>query len=340
MSVLVTGGAGYIGSHMVLDLLDAGERVIALDDLSSGFAWAVAEDAPLIVGNAGDRELVAQVLADHNVEAIIHLAGSIVVPESIKDPLGYYENNTVATLSLIECAVRANVRNFIFSSSAAVYGFPAHNPVSEGAELRPISPYGSSKMMSEIMLRDAAAAHDLRYVALRYFNVAGADPKGRAGQSSEGATHLIKVACEVALGKRPHMKIFGTDYATPDGTCLRDYIHVTDLAAAHRAALAYLRDGGASQVLNCGYGSAFSVLEVIRAVERAAGHPIDARPGQRRPGDSPSLMADASRIRELLNWSPEHCDLDTIVRTALAWEQGTSERTVDGLSRSPEIRAK
>lgn len=333
MSVLVTGGAGYIGSHMVLDLCDAGEPVVVLDNLSSGFAWAVPENVPLTVGDAGDQKLVMQVIADHKVDAIIHFAGSIVVPESVRDPLGYYQNNTVATRSLIACAVEAGIKNFIFSSTAAVYGLPERSPVGENAELRPISPYGSSKMMSEIMLRDAAAAYDLRYAALRYFNVAGADPNGRAGQSTNDATHLIKVACEVALGKRSHIEIFGTDYPTPDGTCLRDYIHVTDLVAAHRAALAHLRGGGGSQVLNCGYGRAFSVMDVIRAVERVVGHRLDVREGSRRPGDPHSLVADATRISSSPDWRPKLGDLDTIVKTALAWEQRVSERNAESLSR-------
>ncbi|TIW65354.1 MAG: UDP-glucose 4-epimerase GalE, partial [Mesorhizobium sp.] len=261
MTVLVTGGAGYIGSHMVWELLDAGESVVVLDRLSTGFEWAVAPEARLVVGDVADRELVGQIIRDNKVDAIIHFAGSIVVPESVADPLGYYENNTSKTRTLIETAVREGVPHFIFSSTAAVYGGAGLEPVREDAGLSPVSPYGLSKLMSEWMLRDAAKAHDIRYTALRYFNVAGADPKGRTGQSTPGATHLIKVACETALGKRPFMQVFGTDYPTPDGTCIRDYIHVSDLAAAHRLALQRLREGGTSLVANCGYSHGYSVLQ-------------------------------------------------------------------------------
>lgn len=254
MAVLVTGGAGYIGSHMVWELLDAGEQVVVLDRLSTGFEWAVAPEAKLIVGDVADRELVASAIREHGVDSIIHFAGSIVVPESVANPLGYYENNTCKTRTLLETAVRSGVANFIFSSTAAVYGAAGLEPVREDVRLAPESPYGLSKLMSEWMLRDTAVAHGLRYTALRYFNVAGADPKGRTGQSTPGATHLIKVACETALGKRASMQVFGTDYPTPDGTCIRDYIHVSDLAAAHRLALQRLREGGANLVANCGYG--------------------------------------------------------------------------------------
>ncbi len=326
MSVLVTGGAGYIGSHMVLELIDAGERVVVVDNLSTGHAWAVRKPAKLVVGDVGDRALMSKVIRKHGVEAIIHFAGSIVVPESIADPLGYYLNNTVASRALIECAVRGAVPHFIFSSTAAVYGMPARNPVGEEAPLRPISPYGSSKMMTETMLRDAANAHDLTFVALRYFNVAGADPKGRSGQSTPKATHLIKVATEAALAKRPRLEVFGTDYATPDGTCIRDYIHVTDLVRAHMAALAWLRAGSGSQVLNCGYGRGASVLEVVDAVKRVSGSDFDVRLSERRPGDPATLIADASRIRNELGWRPALDDLDTICAQALAWE-----RHLDGL---------
>ncbi len=320
MSVLVTGGAGYIGSHMVLELLDAGETVVVLDDLSTGFRWAVPAGVPLVEGDVGDQALLARLLAKHGVDAIIHFAGSIVVPDSIADPLGYYLNNTVKTRALIDCAVRGGVGSFIFSSTAAVYGMPERNPVFEDARLAPISPYGSSKMMSELMLRDTGLAHDLRYVALRYFNVAGADPAGRSGQSTPRATHLIKVASQAALGQRPRLEVYGTDYPTPDGTCVRDYIHVTDLARAHSAALAHLRRGGESQVLNCGYGRGYSVLEVIEAVRRAAGGDFDVRMADRRPGDPAALVAGAERIREVLGWQPALDDLDTIVAQALAWE--------------------
>lgn len=322
MTILVTGGAGYIGSHMVLGLMDAGERVVVIDNLSTGFRWAVPKDVPLIVGDVGDGDLVRTVLRKYDVTGIIHFAGSIVVPDSVADPLGYYHNNTVKSRALIEAAVAANVKSFIFSSTAAVYGNPAENPVSEAAELTPVSPYGSSKLMTEIMLADTARAHDFNYVALRYFNVAGADPAGRSGQSSPRATHLIKVASEAALSKRGHMDIFGTDYPTPDGTCVRDYIHVTDLINAHSAALAYLRKGGLSNIFNCGYTRGFSVLEVLEAVNRVAQTTIDARRGPRRAGDPAALVAGSAKIRETLGWRPQHEDLDGIVRSALNWERG------------------
>lgn len=324
-TVLVTGGAGYIGSHMVLQLLDAGERVVVLDNLSTGFRWAVAPGAELVVGDVGDSDLVRVVLRKHNVSAIIHFAGSIVVPESVVDPLGYYHNNTVKSRALIESAVACGVKQFIFSSTAAVYGNPEQNPVVEDAALKPVSPYGWSKLMTEVMLADAARAHDLNYVALRYFNVAGADPAGRSGQSTPRATHLIKIACETVLGKRAHMDVFGTDYATPDGTCVRDYIHVTDLVRAHSAALDYLRGGGKSEVFNCGYTRGFSVLEVIEAVNRVAGRKIDARLAARRAGDPDALVAASAKARETLAWTPRHEDLDGIVRNALDWERRLAE---------------
>jgi UDP-glucose 4-epimerase len=321
MGVLVTGGAGFIGSHMVLELLDAGEEVIVLDNLSTGFRWAVPRDAQLVVGDIGDAELVRGLLSRNKIDAIIHFAGSIVVPESVADPLGYYLNNTCKSRALIQCAVEQQVAHFIFSSTAAVYGMPDVNPVAEDARLQPISPYGSSKLMTEIMLRDTANAHDLRYVALRYFNVAGADPYGRSGQSTPQATHLIKVASQTALGQRPYLELFGTDYPTPDGTCVRDYIHVSDLTNAHLAALEYLRQGGESQVMNCGYGRGFSVLEVIDAVKRAANSDFAVRIGPRRPGDPAALVAVAERIGDVLGWEPRYDDLDTIVDHALAWER-------------------
>ncbi len=271
MSVLVTGGAGYIGSHMVWQLLDAGEDVVVVDNLTTGFGWAVAPEAKLVEGDCGDEALVGRLIAEHGVEAIIHFAGSIVVPESVADPLGYYLNNTVRARALIAAAVAGKVRNFIFSSTAAVYGTPAVSPVGEDAPLHPESPYGRSKMMVEMMLADTAAAFDFGFVALRYFNVAGADPAGRTGQSSKGATHLIKVAAETALGKRDGITVYGTDYPTPDGTCIRDYIHVSDLVAAHMDALRHLRGGGASLTANCGYGRGYSVLEVIDTVKRVSG---------------------------------------------------------------------
>jgi UDP-glucose 4-epimerase len=321
MTVLVTGGAGYIGSHTVHELADAGERVIVLDNLSTGFRSALPESVPLVVGDTGDRALVSEILAAHKVTAIIHFAASIVVPDSIRDPLGYYRNNTMNTRSLLEAAVQANVRQFIFSSTAAVYGNPETLPVAEDAPTKPMSPYGASKLMSEIMLRDVGVAHDLKYVILRYFNVAGADPKLRTGQSTPMATHLIKVAVETALGVRPTIDVYGTDYPTPDGTCIRDYIHVSDLARAHSAALAHLRGGGDNNIFNCGYGHGYSVFEVIEAVKRAAGHSFSVRTTSRRPGDPVSLVADARRIRATLNWLPKFDELDTIVSHALSWER-------------------
>jgi UDP-glucose 4-epimerase len=326
MSILVTGGAGYIGSHMVLELVDAGERVVVLDNLSTGFRWAVAAPAALVVGDVGDEALVGRIIDDHAVQAIIHFAGSIVVPDSVADPLGYYHNNTVKSRALIAAAVARDVPHFIFSSTAAVYGNPKETPVPEDADLRPMSPYGSSKLMTELMLADTARAHDLRYVALRYFNVAGADPEGRSGQSTPRATHLIKVACEAALGKRGHMDVFGTDYPTADGTCVRDYIHVKDLARAHVAALGHLRGGGASAVYNCGYSKGYSVFQVIDAVKRVSGVDFEVRLTPRRAGDPASIVASSDRIRTQLGWVPEHDDLDRIVALALAWE-----RKLDGL---------
>ena len=326
MSVLVTGGAGYIGSHMVLALCDKGDDVVVLDNLSTGVAWAVHPKAVLVEGDIADQPLVARLIADHGVTAIIHFAGSIVVPDSVTDPLGYYSNNTCKSRSLIESAVKGGVAHFIFSSTAAVYGNPKQVPVREADDLLPISPYGTSKLMTELMLRDAAAAHDLDYVALRYFNVAGADPQGRSGQSTPRATHLIKVACETALGSRDHMAVFGTDYDTPDGTCLRDYIHVSDLVAAHVDALNYLRNGGESQVFNCGYGKGYSVLDVVGAVERACGHKLDVRLTDRRAGDPAEIVANADKARATLGWQPKHADLDLIVHTALAWERHLQAR--------------
>jgi UDP-glucose 4-epimerase len=326
MTILVTGGAGYIGSHMVLALADAGERVVVIDNLSTGFGWAVDPRVTLVEGDIGDDVLVARLLEAHAVEAIIHFAGSIVVPESVADPLGYYLNNTVKSRALIAAAIKAGVPHFIFSSTAAVYGNPSVTPVPENAELRPMSPYGSSKLMTEIMLADTAQAHPLKYVALRYFNVAGADPAGRTGQSTPRATHLIKVACETALGKRPHMDVFGTDYPTADGTCIRDYIHVTDLAEAHVAALRHLRHGGASAVLNCGYSKGYSVLQVIDAVKRVSGVDFEVRLAPRRPGDPASIVAASDRIRTELGWVPAHDDLDRIVSQALAWERHLARR--------------
>ena len=320
MTVLVTGGAGFIGSHMVLELLGRGDNVVVIDNLTTGFRWAVPAGVPLVTGDVGDSDLVRTVIRKHDVSAIIHFAGSIVVPDSVADPLGYYHNNTVNSRALIASAVATGVKTFIFSSTAAVYGNPAETPVPETATLAPMSPYGSSKLMTEIMLADAGRAHDLTYTALRYFNVAGADPQGRTGQSTKGATHLIKVACETALGKRGHIDVFGTDYPTPDGTCVRDYIHVTDLVRAHICALCYLRGGGASDIFNVGYSKGFSVLEVLDAVKRVAGKPFDVRLSARRPGDPASIVAASAKIRSRLGWEPKHDDLDAIVRQALAWE--------------------
>jgi UDP-glucose 4-epimerase len=326
MAVLVTGGAGYIGSHMVWELLDAGEEVVVLDRLSTGFDWAVPQEAKLVVGDIGDAPLVGSVIRDHGIDAIIHFAGSIVVPESVADPLGYYENNTSKTRTLLATAVAGKVPHFIFSSTAAVYGQASTEPVGESAALDPESPYGRSKLMTEWMLRDAAAAYGFTYTALRYFNVAGADPRGRTGQSTPGATHLIKVACETALGKRESMQVFGTDYPTPDGSCIRDYIHVSDLAAAHRLALARLRAGGGNLVANCGYGHGYSVLEVIDSVKRVHGHDFDVVMGGRRPGDVMTVIANAQLARRELGWTPEHDDLDEIVGHALAWEAILSKK--------------
>jgi UDP-glucose 4-epimerase len=321
MTVLVTGGAGYIGSHMVLALRDAGEDVIVLDNLSTGFRWAVPEQTEFVAGDVGNLDTLLRLLLTNRVDAILHFAGSAVVPQSIADPLGYYHNNSCKSRTLIEAALRSKVPHFIFSSSAAVYGMPESNPVAEDARTEPISPYGMSKLMTELMLRDTARAHNLRYVALRYFNVAGADPLGRSGQSTAHASHLVKAACEAALRERPHLDVFGTDYPTPDGTCIRDYIHVTDLVAAHVDALRYLRAGGESAVLNCGYGSGFSVLDVVAAVKRVSQSDFPVRLGARRAGDPAAVVAKAERIGAVLGWTPKLNRLDTIVGHALAWER-------------------
>lgn len=320
MAVLVTGGAGYIGSHMVWELIDSGEKVVVVDRLSTGHDWAVAPGARLVIGDVGNASLVSEIIRNNDVDAVIHFAGSIVVPESMADPLGYYKNNTCKTRTLIETAISERVRHFIFSSTAAVYGSCGNDPVSEEKRPAPESPYGVSKLMSEWMLRDAAAAHDFQYTALRYFNVSGADPNGRTGQSTPGATHLIKVACETALGKRPYMTIFGNDYPTADGTCVRDYIHVSDLVAAHHLALARLRSHGGNLVANCGYSSGYSVRDVIESVRRVSGKNFSVRNGARRLGDAASIVADATLARRELGWKPRLNDLDTIVRTALEWE--------------------
>jgi len=321
MSVLVTGGAGYIGSHTVHALADRGLDYAVIDNLSTGFSSALPEGAPLYIGDAGDANLVENVIDAHGVDAIIHFAGSVVVPDSLRDPLGYYANNTMTTLNLLAAALRKGVSQVIFSSTAAVYGNPDVLPVSEEAPTRPLSPYGTSKLMSEIMIHDAAQAKGLRFVVLRYFNVAGADPQGRTGLSTEGATHLLKVAVEAAIGKRDGMDVFGNDYPTADGTCIRDLIHVTDLADAHLAALSYLREGGAATTLNCGYGHGYSVSEVIKAVQAEAGHDFAVRHAPRREGDIMTMVADTKRIRKTLNWQPRFDDLPTIARHALAWER-------------------
>jgi UDP-glucose 4-epimerase len=332
MAVLVTGGAGYIGSHMAWALLDAGEEVVVLDRLSTGFRWAVPETARFYLGDVGDGDLLAQVFSENQIDAVLHFAGSIVVPQSVAHPLDYYENNTSKTRLLAAAAIEAGIRHFVFSSTAAVYGDQKDDtPVLESAPTLPKNPYGQSKLMSELMLRDAAAAHDFRFVALRYFNVAGADPLGRTGLSTEGATHLIKIACEAALGGRPGVDVYGTDYQTPDGTGIRDYIHVTDLVEAHLRALSYLRRGGDPLIANCGYGRGYSVLEVLEAVRRVSGHSFDIRYAPRRPGDAASVVANSTLARRLLGWQPRHDDLDLIVETAIGWEGSLATRRAEGL---------
>ncbi len=326
--VLVTGGAGYIGSHVVRQLAEAGEDIVVLDNLTTGFRSAVT-DGTLVVGDTGDRAVVRQLLAEHKVSAILHFAAHTIVPESVSKPLKYYGNNTCATRNLIECAVEAGIKQFIFSSTAAVYGMPPGGVAAEDSPTVPINPYGTSKLMSEWMLRDASHAYGLDYVALRYFNVAGADPGGRIGQSTRQATLLTKVACEAAVGKRPDVSIFGTDYETPDGTGVRDYIHVEDLATAHVNALTYLRQGGQSTTLNCGYGHGYSVREVLAAVDRANGKPVVRREEPRRAGDPPILIATADKIRRVLGWQPRHDDLDFIVETALRWERKLQQQPAD-----------
>lgn len=330
-AVLVTGGAGYIGSHAVLALVDAGWPVVVIDNLSTGFEWAVAPGAQLVIGDIADQPLVERLIADHGIAAIIHFAGSIVVPESVENPLKYYENNTVKSRALIESAVRGGVRHFIFSSTAATYGIPDTVPVREDMPTQPINPYGWSKLMTERMLADTAAAHPINFCALRYFNVAGADPRGRSGQSTAGATHLIKVAVEAATGKRGHVSVYGTDYSTPDGTGVRDYIHVSDLAAAHVDALEQLiADPASSHIMNCGYGRGFSVLEVLDAVDRVTKLTVERRLEPRRAGDPDALVADNGRILATLPWRPQRADLDLIVADALAWERNLAERRAAG----------
>jgi UDP-glucose 4-epimerase len=326
-TVLVTGGAGYIGSHAVLALLDAGWKVVVVDNLVTGFDWAVDKRAKLVVANIEDEATIRATMQSEGVIAVMHFAGSVVVPESVSDPLKYYRNNTVASRSLIESAVASGVKHFIFSSTAATYGIPEKVPVSEDSPKSPINPYGMSKLMTEFMLRDVAAAHPLNYCALRYFNVAGADPQGRSGQSTAGATHLIKIAAEAATGKRESVSVFGTDFATEDGTGVRDYIHVTDLAAAHVDALDLLiARPEESHTMNCGYGRGFSVLQVLDAVDRVTNRKIDRRLEGRRAGDPDALVADNSKILSTLPWRPKHDDLEGIVKDALAWERKLGER--------------
>ncbi len=320
MTVLVTGGAGYIGSHTVLALAEAGEDVVVIDDLSTGFSAYLPEGVPLFIGDAGDENLVEGVIAQHNIESIIHFAGSVVVPDSMRDPLGYYRNNFMTARNLLNVAVKRGIKRFIFSSTAAVYGNPDQVPVPEHAPTRPLSPYGSSKLMTEIMLHDVASAYGMQYVVLRYFNVAGADPQARIGLATVGATHLLKIAVEAATGQRAKIDVFGTDYPTQDGSCIRDFIHVTDLSQAHRSALAHLRNGGVSTTLNCGYGRGYSVLETIDAVRRVSGRSFAVQYAPRRPGDIMTMIADTSRIRRLLDWKPQYDDLETIAAHALAWE--------------------
>ena len=319
-AILVTGGAGYIGSHVARQLFEAGARVVVLDNLSSGFRQAVLE-ATFVSGDSGDRELVSRLLAEHGIDTVMHFAAHTVVPESVANPLKYYGNNTCSTRNLLECCAQHGVRHFVFSSTAAVYGIPAGGIAAEDSPTAPINPYGTSKLMSEWMLRDLGAAGGPRHVILRYFNVAGSDPQARIGQSTRAATLLTKVACEAAVGKRPGVSVFGTDYPTPDGTGVRDYIHVEDLADAHLRALAYLRDGGESATLNCGYGHGYSVREVLAMVEKVAGRRLQIREEPRRPGDPPTLIARADKVRGLLDWTPRYDDLETIVKSSLEWER-------------------
>ncbi len=323
--VLVTGGAGYIGSHVVRQLGERGIPTVVLDNLSTGFADAVTH-GELVVGDVGDRDLLADILERHPVDTVMHFAAHTIVPESVADPMKYYRNNTCASRSLMESCLAAGVRQWVFSSTAAVYGTPENGVASEETPTTPINPYGRSKLMTEWMLQDCAAAHGLRHVTLRYFNVAGSDPEGRVGQRTPNATLLVKVAAEVAVGRRPWLSIFGTDYPTADGTGIRDYIHVEDLADAHLRALDYLRAGGGPVILNCGYGRGYSVREVVAAVERETGHPLPVREEPRRPGDPARLVAQADRIREVLGWKPRYEGLEAIVRSALDWERRQAER--------------
>lgn len=330
MTILVTGGAGYIGSHLVHELADIGESVVVLDDLSTGFPHAIPKHVKLVVGNCGNSELLSEIIHDHKIDAIVHVAGSVLPPESLERPLHYYRNNTVQTCTVIEAAVKHAVRHFIFSSTAAVYGNAAEIPLTEGASTQPISPYGRSKLMSELMLADAGVAHGLSFAILRYFNVAGADPQMRTGQSTTNATHLIKVAIQAALGLRPKLHVCGSDYPTPDGTCIRDYIHVTDLVQGHIDALRYLRQGGESIAVNCGYGRGVSVYDVIEVVKRISGVDFPVERAARRPGDPAILVAASERARKALGWDPQFDKLDLIVSHALAWEKILISRRIAG----------
>lgn len=339
MTVLITGGAGYIGSHMVWECIDHGEDVVVLDNLVTGFDWAVAPMAKLVVGDIGDRALVESTIRDNNIDTIVHFAGSVVVPESIEKPLKYYENNTSRTRTLLETAVRCGIKQFIFSSTAAVYAAPKTlTPVDETAPLIPSSPYGESKLMSETMIRDVADAHGMRYVMLRYFNVAGSDPAGRTGLSTRGATHVMKLACEAATGKRDHFEVYGTDYDTTDGSAMRDFIHVSDLANAHYVALQFLREGGLKFTCNAGYSQGSSVFDVVDAVKRVSGTDFEVRHMPRRKGDIPAIVADASRMMRRLHWKPRFADLDTIVQHALAWEHKLSARETKAPALAPDLQ--
>jgi len=326
MNILVTGGAGYIGSHTVKQLVDAGHKVVVLDNFYSGHRWAVDPAATLVEGDIADKSCVDQLLKTHKIDSVVHFAGYIVVPESVEDPFKYYQNNVVGSLRLIEVCEQNNISRFVFSSSAAVYGLPDSQKVSEDTRLKPINPYGNSKLITEMTLNDVAIAYQhkstpFKFVALRYFNAAGAQVAGKLGQATPEATHLIKVACEAATGKRDQMMLFGTDYDTPDGSCVRDYIHIEDLASAHLKALDYLADGGESIRLNCGYGKGYSVKEVVEMVKKVSGVNFTAIETDRRPGDPPSLIADNTQIRRLLGWEPKNDDLELICRTAFKWEQ-------------------